>query len=115
MNSFARLRQRWDQLLDDLKRLEPMRSGSICSQTIHSTAKDGSRKTNGPYLIHTYKHRGKTVTRRLRHPQQIEQCRRQIANFRRFQELTAELVQIGQRLADCEDADDQGCKKNSRR
>ena len=115
MDSIARLRHRWEKLTDQLKALGPMRSGSICPLTVRSTDKHGAPKAHGPYLVHTYKRRGKTITRRLRDAHQVETCRRQIANFRRFQELTCQLAQISQRLADLEAAGDSGSKKNSRR
>ena len=115
MDTLARLQQRWEQLLAELKSLGPMRSGSICPLTIRSTDKSGALKAHGPYLIHTYKHHGKTITRRLRDPQQIETCRRQIANFRRFEQLTAELARLGRQLAEREEMEPRDQKKTSKR
>ena len=115
MDTLARLRLRWEKIVDELKTLGPMRSGSICPMTVHSTDKHGAPKSHGPYLIHTYKHRGKTVTRRLRDAKQIETCRRQIANFRRFEQLTAQLRRLGRQLAQWEDTEPMDQKKTSRR
>jgi hypothetical protein len=99
MPSYAQLQQRWETLAEQIKSLGPMRSGSICRQTVYSVNKDGSRKPQGPYLIYTHKAKGKTVTRRLSDPTQVETYRRQIANFRRFEQLTSELAQVGRQRA----------------
>ena len=115
MDTLARLRRRWDQTIDELKTLGPMRSGSICPLTVRSTDKHGASQTHGPYLVHTYKRRGKTVTRRLRDARQVETCRRQIANFRRFEQLTAQLTLLGRQIAECEDKEPTDQKKTSRR
>ena len=51
----------------------------------------------GPYWSLTFKAGGKTVTRSL-HPQQVDAARQQIANYRRYQALSAELVEVSEQL-----------------
>jgi hypothetical protein len=48
----------------------------------------------------------------LRNQEEAELYQRQIQNYRRYQELSAELVQVSQTLADLEASEDEGCKKN---
>jgi len=50
----------------------------------------------------------------LRKKEEADLYRRQIEAFRRYQELSAELVQVAQTLADLEASDEAGSKKNSR-
>jgi hypothetical protein len=114
MPLLAQLQQRWESLADQIKSLGPMRSGSICPQTVYSMKKDGTRKPQGPYLIYTYKDKGKTVTRRLSDPHEAQTYRRQIANFRRFEQLTSELAQVGRQLAQQEGDASEDQKKTFR-
>ena len=51
----------------------------------------------------------------MRDAQEAQAYGRQIEAFRRYQALSAELVEVSQRLADRETAEDAGSKKNSRR
>ena len=105
------LSQQWNDLVEQLGQVGPMHAGSICQQTNRSKAKDGTELVRGPYTILTCKRKGRTVTRHLSSPEQIEQSRQQIENFRRFKDLVSQLVELGQQRALAEPADDG--KKNS--
>lgn len=113
MPNSAQLTQQWQHCVRQLLTLGPMRSGSICSQVNRRTAADGSPAQSRPYPIVTCKAAGKTQTRRLRSPHEVEQARAQINNFRRFQELSSELIALGRQRADLDL--EPGGKKNSRR
>jgi len=115
MNPTAKLVHRKNELLAQLAALGPMRKGTLNDQYVQTILKDGSPSRRGPYTVYTFKEHGQTLSRRLSDREQIACYREQIATFRRFQELTAELARISQRLADLEAAGEQGCKKNSRR
>jgi hypothetical protein len=115
MNPTTKLIQRKNDLLAQLATLGPMRKGTLNEQYVQVVLKDGSPSRRGPYTLHTFKDHGQTISRRLSDREQIACHRQQIATFRRFQELTAELAQVGQQLADLEATGEPGCKKNSRR
>ncbi len=115
MDTTARLTQRKNELLAQLATLGPMRKGTLSDQYVQTILKDGSHSRRGPYTVYTFKEHGQTVSRRLSDRAQIACYRKQIGAFRRFQELTAELAQLGQRLADLEVAGRPEGKKNSRR
>jgi len=115
MNPSTKLNQRKSELLAGLAALGPMRKGTLSEQYVPTILKDGTPSRRGPYTVYTFKEHGQTVSRRLSDRAQIACHRQQIATFRRFQELTAELAQVGQQLADLEAAGDEGGKKNSRR
>lgn len=116
MSSLDKLEQRREQLVRQIGSLGSMRKGSLTDQYVEATRKDGSPTRRGPYTVYTYKHDGRTVSRRLTDPARIVVYREQIAAFRRFHELTAELAQVSQSLADLEvSAQKTEGKKNSRR
>lgn len=115
MDPTSKLIQHKNQLLAQLAALGPMRKGSLSEQFVQTTLKDGTSSRRGPYMVYTFKEHGQTISRRLGDREQIACYRQQIATFRRFQELTAELAQLGQQLADWEAAGEAGGKKNFRR
>jgi len=114
MNPSTKLQKRRDDIVKELASLPPMRKGSLTQQWLQTFRKDGSKTKRGPYLVYSYKEKNKTVSKRV--PRQQEDLyRRQIESFRRFQQLSAELVGISQRLADVAASDPDDRKKNSRR
>jgi len=115
MDNYRQLSQRRAQIVEQIAALGAMRKGSITEQHLPTRRSDGSLYRRGPYLTYTFKHGGKTCGKHLRDAQESELYRRQIEVFRRYQDLSTQLVQVSQRLADLEAAGDDGCKKNSRR
>ena len=119
MPSLEQLQQRWTHLAGQLVQLGPMRAGSICSQILKSKSKHGGVRRRGPYTIYTRKVKGKTLTRSLSSAEDAALYSGQIENFRRFQQLTAQLAEVGWQMADLEAAAGSGrgedSKKNSRR
>jgi hypothetical protein len=114
MYSTAKLNRRRKEILDQLAELGPLRKGSLTEQYVETTLKDGSKRRRGPYTVYTFKENNRTVSKRLTQSSQVQRYRSQIAAFRSFQELTRELAQVSQALADSE-AMEEGGKKNSRR
>ena len=114
MDTYRKLSARRSQILGQMAALGPMRMGSITQQYLPYKRPDGSVRPRGPYLTYTFKRKGKTCGRHLRNPEEAAMYRRQIENYRRYQELSAELVQVSQALADQEAAGDEGGKKNSK-
>ena len=114
MDTCRQLTVRRTQIIEQIAVLGPMRRGSISEQLLPYKQPDGSIRRRGPYLTYTFKQGGKTRGKHLRNPQEAELYQRQIQNYRRYQELSAQLVQISQTLADLEATGDEGSKKNSR-
>lgn len=114
MDTGHKLTTRRAQILDQIAALGPMRMGSINEQLLPYKQPDGSIGRRGPYLTYTFKQGGKTCGKHLRNQDEAELYQSQIQNFRRYQELSTELVQVSQQLADLEAAGDEGSKKNSR-
>ena len=53
---------------------------------------------HGPSLRITHKRRGKTVTEALSTSAAVRKAKREIAEFRRFQQLSAELVDVSEQI-----------------
>lgn len=118
METSTQLIQQRELILRQIQSLGPMRMGTVREQYLPVRRADGSVGRRGPYLTYTYKHEGRTRGRHLRNSEQAELYRGQIENWRRYQELSARLVRISQRLADLEaqEAEEAGQgKKNSGR
>ena len=113
MDKFSQLLRQKDRILEQIAQLGPMRKGSVCEFELSSVRKDGSRKTRGPYLKYTLKKHNKTRGKHLRSRAEADLYRRQIARFRRFEELSAQFAELSERLADLE-ASQTEAKKNSK-
>ena len=99
----AQLHARRRQLLAQIENLEQIRRGSITEQFVETTLKDGTKVRRGPYTLYSYKDKGgRTVSRRLSDPKEIAHYRSQIEAFRQFQQLTGELLSLGETLSDRE-------------
>jgi hypothetical protein len=100
MPSMENLVGRRLRVLEELAGLGEMRRGSICEQFVETTGRNGRKKRRGPYYVYTYKEKGKTVSRRLTNPGQVALCQKQIQAFRRYQELSGQLLEIGEQISD---------------
>ena len=88
------------QVMQELGRLEQIRRGSVVEQFVEKKLKDGTKVRRGPYVLYSFKKSAKTVSRRLSNKGEVRMYREQIAGFRRFQELTAELLELGEELSE---------------
>lgn len=114
MDATAQLEHKKQIILEQIAALGPMRMGSISERMQPTRRPDGSVHHRGPYMMYTYKKAGKTLGRQLPAGRDAALYRRQIENYRRFEQLSRELVETSQSLADLEAAGDKGAKKNSR-
>ena len=108
------LRQRAG-LVEQIACLGPMRVGSVSAQMVWVRRKDGSLHERGPYLTYTFKRAGKTCGVHLRDEQHAQLYRAQIDAYHRFQKMSAQLVEVSQRLADLEAAGERGAQKKTPR
>lgn len=103
------------QVVQELGQLEQIRRGSVVEQFVERTLRDGTKVRRGPYLLYSFKEDGRTVSRRLSNKGEARMYREQIAGFRRFQELTAELLELGEELSELAvEGDTETLKKTSR-
>lgn len=102
-DSLAALEARRAELLHSIANLHDMRPGSIVGavfrcgkQTCHCAQPDDPG--HGPNLRLTYKWHGKTVTEALPTPASVRKAEEEIAEFRNYQQLSRELVEVSERV-----------------
>jgi hypothetical protein len=94
------LQQRRKALMEELEDLVCVRRGSVVEQFVPATAADGRQYRRGPYPVYTFKEQGRTISKRLREPRQVDLYRQQIRDGKRFQEVVCELMRVGEALSD---------------
>jgi hypothetical protein len=100
MPSIQNIQQQRQQILEEMAHLEQVRRGSLTEQMVETVGADGRAHRRGPYPLYTFKEGGKTVSRRVTTPEQITLYHQQIEQGRRFQELTNQLLHLGEALSD---------------
>lgn len=88
------------KLLAELAQLDQIRRGSLTEQMVEAVTRDGHRIKRGPYPLYTCKKRGRTVSRRVKAPEQVQVYREQIERGRRFHQVTMELFRLGEALSE---------------
>ena len=97
MMNLAQIQRRIAQLQQQLLQLGPLHPGSISEQynvcgNPGCRCKDAKKpQKHGPYYQLSYTWQGKSSTRFLR-PEQVEEMRRKVANYKRLRELMKEWV-----------------------
>jgi hypothetical protein len=101
--SLAELEQLRSLLSAQLAQLGDLRPGSVtgvirrCGKpTCHCAQSDDPG--HGPTLRLTYKVQGKTITETLPTPASLQKAEREIAEFRRFQELSRSFVEVSEKI-----------------
>lgn len=122
-DSLPDLESRRADLLGSLTSLGDLRPGSIvgvirrCGKpTCHCAQPEDPG--HGPSLRLTHKRRGKTVTEALPTPAAVRKAEREIAEFRTFQEISHEFVEVNEkicRLRPVEDASTAAQEKKRRK
>ncbi len=101
--SLPALESRRAELLRGLANLQDMRPGSVvgavfrCGKPSCHCARPED-PGHGPNLRLTYKWHGKTVTEALPTPAAVHKAEREIAEFRQYQQLGRELVEINEKI-----------------
>jgi hypothetical protein len=100
MSSVQQIQQQRQQILEEMAQLAQIRRGSLTEQLVETVGSDGRRHQRGPYPLYTFKDGGRTISRRVTDPTQMALYRQQIQQGRRFQELSAQLLHLGEALSD---------------
>lgn len=102
-DSLPDLEARRSQILLEIAQLGDFRRGSVhasfrrCGKPNCACASD-DHPGHGPQVRLSYKQRGKTVQQTLSTAAQIHKAEREVATFRHFRQLSAELVEVNERL-----------------
>ena len=102
-NQLIQLERRRSQLLEELSRLRHFRAGSITA-LVRRCGKPGCRCSqandpgHGPNLRLTYKVNGKTYSESLPNQAAVRKAEREIAEFRRFHQLSRDFVDVNAKI-----------------
>ena len=111
-HSLADFEQRRQALAQQVAQLGDLRAGSITS-TSGRCGKPGCRchqpgqPVHGPNLRLTYKVDGKTVSESLPTPAAIHKAEREVAEFRKFRQLTREFVETNAEICQLRPIEDE--------
>ncbi len=118
------LEQQRAQIVEQIVQLGDLRCGSITSTTgrcgkANCRCHQPNQPAHGPNLRLTYKVQGKTVTESLPNPAAVSKVEREIAEFRKFQQLSREFVDVNAQICHLRPVEEEARtpqeKKRSRR
>ena len=91
------------KVLQQISQLSDLRPGSV-SSVLRRCGKPNCHCAqpkdpgHGPHLQLTYKVDGKTVTEALPSPAAVQKAQREIAEFRKFEQLSKDLIQVNHQI-----------------
>jgi hypothetical protein len=102
-HSVTDLEQERTRLIGELSRLRDLRPGSVtgivrrCGKPTCRCAKPDV-PGHGPTLRLTYKAAGKTISEALPSPAAVRKVEREIAEFRKYQQLSRDFVEVNEKI-----------------
>ena len=105
MDTLQQVEVQRDAILEQMRSIRSMRRGTINEQ--HFKARRKGRKgvvVQGPYYVLSRREGEKTVSRRLRFPAELEQARKDVAEYKRFMSLCQQFERLTVRLGELERA-----------
>ena len=118
--SLPQLESRRTDLLRTLANLKDMRPGSVvgavfrCGKSSCHCARPED-PGHGPNLRLTYKVHGKTMSEALPSPAAVRKAEREIAEFRRFQELSRSFVEVNEKICRLRPVEEQALSEQEKK
>jgi len=109
------LEVRRNAVLEEMRSIRSMRRGTINEQ--HFKIRPKGRKgivLQGPYYVLSRREGEKTASRRLRSPAELEQARKDVAEYKRFMGLCQEFERLTARLGELERSETEGAQEKKR-
>ena len=106
MDTVQELEARRNAIIEQMRSIRSMRRGTISEQHFKTHLK--GRKgvvLQGPYYVLSRREGGKTVSKRLRSPVELEQARKDVAEHKTFLGLCQEFERLTARLGELERAE----------
>jgi hypothetical protein len=103
MNELKRIEEQREAVLAQMERMRCMRQGSVNEQWF-AVVRNGkpTQEKRGPYYVLTAKQNGRTVSQRLRSPQQVARTKEEVANHSRFMDLCRQFAQLTEQMGELE-------------
>ena len=118
--SLPQLESRRTDLLRTLANLKDMRPGSVvgavfrCGKSSCHCARPDD-PGHGPTLRLTYKVQGKTISETLPAPASVRKAEREIAEFRRFQELSRSFLEVNEKICRLRPVEEQALSEQEKK
>ena len=113
--SLQELEVRRNAILEEMRSIRSMRRGTINEQhfKIRLKGKKGI-VLQGPYYVLSRREGEKTASQRLRSPGELEQARKDVAQYKRFMGLCQEFERLTARLGELERSESEGGQEKKR-
>ena len=103
MDTVQKLEARRNAIIEQMRSIRSMRRGTISEQRFKTHLK--GRKgvvLQGPYYVLSRREGGKTVSKRLTSPIELERARKDVAEYKKFLGLCQEFERLTARLGELE-------------
>ncbi len=115
MNDLKMIEARRDNLLEQIRSIRSMKSGSITEQYLKVPQKGKAPARRGPYYVYCKSQKGITISKRLKSANEVEQAKEDVAAHKRFVALCKDFEELTEKLGELERRQQDGTPEKKRR
>jgi len=114
MNDLKTIEARRDALLEQMRSIRSMKSGSITQQYLKVPQKGKPAAQRGPYYVYCKSQKGRTISQRLKSAKEVKQAKEDVAAHKRFVALCKEFEELTEKLGELERRQQDGTPEKKR-